>query len=347
MEAAVFHGTGDIRLDDRHEPGAGPDNLLVDVTYCAICGSDLKLVLRGNPRFKAGRIIGHEMVGTVAHVGEQLDGVEVSDRVTLATTIGCGECRYCGLGRSNLCEDAIRIGSDYDGAFATRILVPGIALRNGNVVRVPDDVPDEAAALSEPLSCAVNAQTLAGVSEGDTVLVVGGGPLGALHSQVARAKGAEKVMIVQRSEPRLSLLKELEGVTVIDGKKGDLAERVSDETGGLGVDVLMICAPSKEAHEQSVNLVRKGGTVSLFASLPRGESDVTWNSRTIHYGEIRVMGSSDSRPEHVREAVRLLAEGQVDTAPIVTHKMPLSEIHSGFELMKAKECLKVLIQPGA
>ncbi len=346
MQAAVYHGPADIRLSDRPEPEPGPDNLLVDVTYCAICGSDLKLLLRGNPRFQTGRIIGHEMVGTIVHVGKELDGCAIGDRVTLATTVGCGRCRYCAMGRSNLCEDAIRIGSDYDGAFAARMSVPGIAVRNGNVVRVPESVPDEAAALSEPLSCAVNAQTLAGLGRGDVVLVVGGGPLGALHAQLARAKGAERVMIVQRSEPRLSLLKELEGVLVIDGKRGDLHEQVRDETAGAGVDVLMICAPSKEAHEQSIGLVRKGGTVSLFASLPRGDSDVTWNSRTIHYGELRVMGSSDSRPEHVREALRLLAEGSIDTAPIVTHKLPLSQIHRGFELMKAKECLKVLVQPG-
>ena len=153
-------------------------------------------------------------------------------------------------------------------------------------------------------------------------------------------------MVVQRSEPRLSLLRRLRGVTVIDGAREDVKARVLAETDGLGADVVIVSAPDRSAHEKALDLARKGGAVSLFSSLPRGESAVLFDSRTIHYGEIRVVGCSDSRPEHVRKAVDLLAAGKVDAAALVTHRLPLSKLWEGIELMKRKESFKVIIVPG-
>jgi L-iditol 2-dehydrogenase len=176
-------------------------------------------------------------------------------------------------------------------------------------------------------------------------LVIGGGPLGALHAEVAKALGASQVMIVQRSEPRLSLLKALRDVHGIAGAQQDVMSAVMAHTQGLGADVVIVCAPSREAQEQSVQFARKGGVVSLFASLPKGFSDITFDSRVIHYGELRIVGASDSRPEHVIQAVGLLAAGKIDTAPIITHRVQLEDIHSGLDLMQTKQSLKVLVYP--
>jgi L-iditol 2-dehydrogenase len=244
-----------------------------------------------------------------------------------------------------MCPNAKPISYDFDGAFAERLAIPPLALRGGNVVEVPPEVPDEAAALSEPLSCAINAQELAGVRAGDNVLIIGGGPLGALHAEVAKALGARRVMIVQRSEPRLSMLRALHDVQVIAGAQQDVLSAVMAHTEGLGADVVIVCAPSREAQEQAIQFARKGGVVSLFASLPKGAADITFDSRVIHYGELRIVGASDSRPEHVVQAVRLLAAGKIDTAPIITHRVHLDDIHSGLELMQAKRSLKVLVYP--
>jgi len=344
MQAVVYWGPGDIRVCDRPEPEPQADNLIVEVICCAICGTDLKLATVGNPRCHPPRIIGHEMVGRIVHAGGAVDGFEVGEKVTLATTLACGECPYCARGLGNMCPNARPVSYDFDGAFAEKLAIPPLALSGGNVVKVPDRVPDEAAALSEPLSCCINAQDLAGVKEGDRVLVIGGGPMGALHALLAIAGGAGRVMVAQRSEPRLSLLRRLEGVIVIDGR-GEVRQRVAEETEDLGADVVIVCAPGREAHEESVRLVRKGGTVSLFASLPSGASDITMDSRTLHYGELRVVGASDSRPEHVRTAVQLLAEGRIDTAPLITHHVALADIHKGLDLMKGKQSLKVLVHP--
>lgn len=345
MKAAVYHAPGDIRVEDRPEPRPAPDNLVVRVRCCAICGTDIKIATIGNPRCHPPRIIGHEMVGDVVHVGSDVTGFAVGDRITLATTLACGSCDYCRLGLGNMCPNAKPISYDFDGAFAELLAVPPMALAGGNAVKVPDNVPDEHAALAEPLSCVINAQEIAGVKAGDRVLVLGGGPLGALHAAVAVALGAAHVMIVQRSEPRLSMLRKIAGIHVIDGGQEDVVEVVRERTSNLGADVVIVCAPNREAQERSINYARKGGAVSLFASLPKGDSDITLDSRAIHYGELRVTGASDSRPEHVVRALELMASGKLDLSQMITHRLPLSDIHQGFELMKSKQSLKVMVYP--
>ena len=345
MKAAVYYAPGDIRLEDRPEPAPRPDNLIVEVRCCAICGTDVKLVTIGNPRCHPPRIIGHEFVGRITHVGTQVRGFSAGERVSMATTLACGACPLCARGLGNMCPDAKPISYDFDGAFAERLAIPPLAIAGGNVIKAPDAVSDEAAALSEPLSCVVNAQVLAGVRRGDVMLVVGGGPLGALHAEVARASGAGQVMIVQRSEPRLSMLRRLRDVIVIDGLHEDVGDIVKRHTDGLGADVVVVCAPTREAQESAMVYARKGGAVSLFASMPKGASDITLDSRVVHYGELRIVGASDSRPEHVVKALQLLADGLIDVAPLITHRVSLMDIHDGLNLMLAKQSLKVLVYP--
>jgi len=345
MQAVVYHGPGDIRVCDRPAPTPTADNLIVEVICCAICGSDVKMLTVGDPRSKPPRIVGHEMAGRVVHVGRRVSGFDRGERITVAPTLFCGDCAYCKRGLSNVCSDNAPVSRAYDGAFAEKMAVPPQAFAGGNVMRVPDNVSDEAAALAEPLSCCINAQDLAGVSDGDRVLILGGGPLGALHAELAKARGAASVMIAQRSEPRLSMLRKLGDVTVIDGEREDVGECVKKQTDGLGADVVIVAAPTRDAHEAAPTYARKGGAVSLFASLPRGDSDITLDSRAIHYGELRIVGSSDSRPEHVRRALYLLAEGRIDAKPVITHRVTLARIHEGFQLMKDKQSLKVIVRP--
>jgi len=347
MKAAVYYGPGDVRVEERPDPVATDDNLIAKVEACAICGTDLKISTAGNPRCHPPRIIGHEMVGTIEHVGKEVEGFAVGERITLATTVACGACPICEKGLQNMCPNAKPISYDFDGAFAEKIAIPPQALAGGNAIKVPDGVPNEAAALSEPISCALNAQELAGVSDGDTVLVVGGGPLGALHAEIAKALGAAKVMIVEMTEPRLSMLQKIENLRVIDGANEDVAAIVKEETDGLGVDRVIVCAPARAPMEQSIQYVRKGGTVSLFASLPSGASDITFDSRLLHYSELRVVGASDSRPEHVQHAVDLMKAGRLALDNVVTHTVPLADFAEGIELMKNRTSLKVLVLPGS
>jgi L-iditol 2-dehydrogenase len=345
MKAAVYYGAGDIRVEDHAEPAPTSENLIAKVRCCALCGTDLKLATIGYPRCHPPRIIGHEMVGEIVHVGSQVEGFTLGDRITLATTVSCGQCAYCALGLGNLCPNAQPISYDFDGALAEYLAFPPLALAVGNVIRVPDSVPDESAALSEPLSCAINAHQLAGLKAGDKVLILGSGPLGAIHAELAKAEGAAEVMIVGHSELRLALLRGLRNVLVIDGDHQDVAALVNERTNGLGADIVIVCAPAREVMEKSIQYARKGGAVSLFASLPKGAAEMALDSRTIHYGELRIVGSSDSRPEHVETAIRLMAEGKIDTRNIVTHRINLTNLHAGLDLMKNRRCLKVVVYP--
>ena len=344
MLSVVYYDIHDIRVQESPLPVLTEDNLIVKVHACAICGTDLKIFNVGNPRCTPPRIIGHELVGTIIQAGNKVKDFVAGERITLATTIACNNCEICTLGLQNMCPNAKSISYDFDGGFAEYIAIPKEAIIGGNVIKVPEILSDDFAALAEPVSCAINAQELAKVDKGNIVLIIGGGPLGAIHAKVAAVNGASKVMISQRSEPRLSLLKKLQDVIVIDGNQ-NIGEIVKKETNGLGAEVVIVCAPGKKPQEESIHYARKGGTISLFASLPKGDSAINFDSRVIHYNELRITGASDSRPEHVQKAINLMAENKLDMRNIVTHKVKLIDFQMGLSLMQNKESLKVLVIP--
>lgn len=346
MKAIVYHASGDIRVDELPSPTCGDVELLVDVDACAVCGTDLKTFNHGNPRITPPLTMGHEFTGRVAQVGvKAAGGFAVGDRVVMATSISCGKCFYCRRGWTNLCVSLAPMGFTYPGGMAEQVIIPAQALENGHVVKTPPDMPAEHAALAEPVSCAVNSIRQCDLEEGATVLVLGAGPLGLMNACVARALGAGKILLSEISPPRLAQAQGFEIDVLIDPSRENLADRVLAETDGLGADVAIVAAPAAQPQELAVHLVRKRGTVMLFASLPKGNSILQMDSRAIHYGELRVIGTSDSTAEHVKEAIALLNSGRVPAEKLATHRLPLSEIHQAFELMKSGEALRVVVRP--
>jgi L-iditol 2-dehydrogenase len=345
MKAVVYYAPGDIRVEEVPVPQAGAGQLRVKVDACAVCGTDLKSFKHGNPRIKAPLTIGHEFTGRVDTIGEGVTGFATGQRVVMATSISCGQCRYCRNGWRNLCVDLAPMGFSYPGGMAEYVVIPQRAIDNDHVIRVPDSVPAEQAALAEPLSCAVNAVGQCHISQGDLVVVVGAGPMGLMNACVARAAGAGSIVMAEVSPLRLAQADRFGCDMLVDSDKEDLVERVKQATNGLGADVVIVAAPAVAPQETALDLVRKRGTVCLFASLPVGQSMLQLDSRKIHYGEVRVIGSSDSTGEHVREAVRLMATGSVPTAQLATHTLPLSGIREAFDLMISGEALRVVLQP--
>jgi L-iditol 2-dehydrogenase len=346
MKAAVYYGQKDIKVEEVPDLQQKNDNMIAKVLYCAICGTDLKSYTAGSPKIIPPKIIGHEMVGRITHVGDKVKGFENGDYITLATTVPCGQCFYCKEGLANLCVNTKPISTYYDGAFAEYIELNRHAIEQGNVIKIPSDDNYEKYALCEPLSCAINAHRLAGVNKNNTMVIIGGGPLGAIHAELAKAEGLRKVFIVEISEQRLELLKRIKDVELLNSSAEKTAEKVKSATCGLGADIVMVCAPAAAAMEQSLAYARKGASICLFASLPEESSNITINSRDIHYNELRIVGASDSRKEHVREAVDFLNSGKIDTKAIITHSIALGDIIKGFELMRNRESLKVLINCG-
>lgn len=344
MKAAVYRGPGQLVVEDVPEPVCDAAGAVVEVEACAICGTDRKVVTVGNPKFKPPQVLGHEFVGRIVEVGRAADGAKVGERVTMATTIGCLQCRYCRSGRTNLCAAPTPISSHYPGAFARYVAIPPKGVAGGFLIPCPADVAAPAACLTEPLSCVLNGQQIAGVAFGKSVVIIGSGPIGCLHVYAARAAGATEVYLTGTNAWRNARAREMPVDEVIDARAEDWMARVTALTRD-GADICIVTASRPEPQVQALEVVRKGGTVNLFASLPSETAMLTLNSRTIHYREISVTGVSDSTAEHARLAMKMIAAGRVDARRLVTHELPLDRIAEGIELMKSGECLKVVVFP--
>lgn len=345
MRAVVYHGVEDLRIEEIPVPPCGDGEIRLKVDACAVCGTDMKSYYSGNPRIQAPIVMGHEFTGIVETVGKDVKDFAIGDRIVMATSVSCGECFYCKRGNNNLCADLKPMGFHFPGGMAEYVVVPELALRNGHAVKVPEGIRAEHAALVEPLSCAVNSNENSGTSPGDTVVVSGAGPLGILNLCVARALGADKLILAEISEPRLKQAEAFGFDALVNPLETDLKEFVMKETGGTGADVAIVAAPAAQPQEAALDLVRKRGSVCLFASLPSGRSMLQVDSRTVHYGEIRLVGTSDSTPAQVRTAVELLTRPDFPGDKIASHVLDLGDVKKSFELMKSGEALRVVLKP--
>ncbi|GHT10799.1 alcohol dehydrogenase [Planctomycetales bacterium] len=343
MQAVVYYAPGDIRVEDVPKPVCQDGELLVKVDACAVCGTDLKSKNHGNPRIKAPLVMGHEFTGIVEESKNSKTNIKVGDRIVMATSISCGECFYCRRGFRNLCASLAPMGFSYPGGMAEYTAIPELALRGGHVIKVPQSVKPEHAALAEPTSCAVNSVSQCNIQKDDTVLVMGAGPMGLLNAVVARASGAGKIIMSELNELRRNQGKQFGIDVLVDPAKEDLAAVVKKETNGIGADVVIVAAPAAKPQEEALSLVRRQGTVVLFASLPTGKSNITIDSRLIHYGEIHLIASSDSTPQHVEKAVELIASKAIPADKIASLILPMNQIEKAFELMISGEALRVVL----
>jgi L-iditol 2-dehydrogenase len=345
MNAVVFHGKGDVRYEKIAVPDCQDGELRVRIDACAVCGSDLKAFNNGNPRMKPPITMGHEFTGLIETVGRSVKGFSAGDRIVMATSISCGECYYCRKGWSNLCASLNPMGFSYPGGMAEYLIIPSIAIRNGHVVKVPQGILPEHAVLAEPASCAVNCLENCRMEGGETVVVLGAGPMGILNMYVAREYGAGKLILAQREGKRFAQAREFTCDRLVNTTKENLVDVVHSETDGLGADVVIVAAPEAGVQEQSLELVRKKGRVCLFASLPAGRSMLSIDSRKIHYGEIMVVGASDSTPRQVEKAVALLKGRDFPKEKIAHPIMKLEEVHRAFQVMEAREGMRVVLKP--
>jgi L-iditol 2-dehydrogenase len=345
MNAAVYHGKGDVRYEKVPVPASRDGELRVRIDACAVCGSDQKTFFNGNPRMKPPIVMGHEFTGLIDTVGKSVVGFAVGERIVMATSISCGQCAYCRKGWSNLCVKLDPMGFSYPGGMAEYVIIPEIAIRNGHVVKVPPGIAPEYACLAEPVSCAVNAVENCRVEKGDTVVVLGAGPLGIMNLFVAREYGAGKLILGQREGKRLEQARQFDCDLLVNTTKESLVDVVRGQTGGIGADVVIVAAPEAGVQEQALDLVRKKGRVCLFASLPVGKNMLSMDSRTIHYGELEVVGASDSTARQVAKAVSLLARRDFPKEKLANPILKLSEIQTAFKVMEARDGMRVVLKP--
>lgn len=350
MHAVRLYGANDLRYEEVEKPTAPAGGLVVKVKACAICGSDVRNVAAGGSAhgFTLPRTIGHEIAGEIAEVGQGVKGYQVGQRVIVGVIIFCGHCPYCLSGHQNQCEDKEAISYQYDGGFADYVEVPAILVRQGGVLTIPEGLDFPEAAITEPFSCALNGQELSQVGLGDTVVVIGAGPVGNMHAMLARAKGASRIILAELMPERLEKAKEIGAADLfVNSGQEDLKEVVMQATNGRGADVVIVAAPSGQAQLQAISIAAKRGRVNFFGGLPKGRSEITLDSNVIHYRELFVHGTSDSTPIHMKKILDLMAAGRLDAKRLVTKVLPLSKYQEGFELARSGAALKVILAPEA
>lgn len=342
MKAAFFEGPGRIVVRETPDPVCPPGGLLTGVDACAICGSDLRAYESGSKR--KGEIIGHETVATVIEVGEGVEGFRVGDRIT-DCPVTCGKCKHCQGGFNNLCLQRGRVGGRPQGGFAELRPVLASAVQGGFVVKVPCDILPEHATLIEPLACVINGQEKVSLRPGDSVVILGAGPIGILHLIMAKERGAGETVLVDLKDERLELAASFGAGHLVNGSRQDPVAEVLRLTGGVGADIVIVACVSAHAQAQALEMAGRNGQVLMFAGLPETSPTATLNTNLIHYHELRVVGARSSVKRQWDAALEMIASGRVNASEIVTHTVPLESIADGFALVKSGKALKVAVKP--
>ncbi len=342
MRAAVFKGIESIEVEDIPDPDAGPDDVVVKVHACGICGSDLHTYLHG-AFVQPGQVMGHEFVGDVVHVGASVEGIAVGDRVTASPIVPCMECARCKEGRYNLCGVAWATGIAYGrpGAFAEFVKIPTPVV-GSNVFLLGPEVTDAGGALVEPLAVGVHAVRLAGPVKGATALVLGLGTIGLQVVQALRAHGAGRIIGIDLSAARIEAAAAV-GAEAFDGSDGVAnvlsAVLAEDEE----IDVVFECTGVASVALAALDAVRAGGTIVVLALY---DDPVSFNPTVLVQKEIRMQGSIAYTSDDFGEAVALIARGAVQSAPLITQREPLDAVADAFAIQLQKDrSLKVLIMP--
>jgi L-iditol 2-dehydrogenase len=336
----VFHGPGDLRQEEWPVPEPGPGEVVLKIEAALTCGTDVKTLRRGHPVMipRVPTVFGHEFAGTITAVGPGVRTLREGDRAVAANSAPCRRCPSCGSGRPNLCEDLLFV----NGAYGEYIALPP-RLVTENVVALAPAVPAVRAAFAEPLACALLGIERARVEAGETVVVLGHGPLGCLLALTARAAGARPI-IVGKEGWRLERVRALAIAECLDARADDVLARVRALTGGRGADVTIDATGRPEVWEQAVEAVGRGGRVVFFGGCAPGTT-VRLDTRRTHYEELTLVGAFHHTPELIRRAVALVASGELVPDGLVTHRMGLEGVSHALELMAAGQALKVLIEP--
>ena len=347
MLAAVYYGPDDLRVEERLAPEIGPQEALLKVAGAGICGTDLRILHGMHGKYPSGtvRIPGHEVTGDIVRVGKQVNGLEVGQRVFVAPNVGCGRCRQCITGNNNLCASYQAPGINIDGAFAEFMRIPAEAILQGNLIVIDEGIDPAVATLIEPLACVYRGQRPLHIQPGESVLVIGAGPVGLMHVMLAQLQGAGKVMVSELIVERAAQAGEFGANRVIIPGEEDLEEVVAEETHGAGADVVIVAAPSGKAQEMALKCAAIGGRINFFGGLPKDSPTINLNSNLIHYKELIVTGTTASSTYDCRQAAEIVTSGRLDIARLIGARYPLKDALAAFRAAEGGKSLKVVIEP--
>ena len=343
MKGLVLVDASQFEVRDVPKPKIAPNEVLVEVKACGICGSDVHGMDGSSGRRKPPIIMGHEAAGVIAEVGDSVSRWRVGDRVTFDSTVYCGRCHFCRRGDVNLCDNRQVLGVSCDefkrdGAFAEYVAIPELI-----VVALPDTISYEQAAMVEPVSIAVHAAARIPVQLNDTALVVGAGMIGLLTFQTLKARGCGHVMAVDTKEARLDLARQLGADKCFNPHECDVAEEIAKRTDGRGVDIAIEAVGFAPTVEMAVKAVRKGGSVGLIGNL---SPTVELSLQTVVTRELSLYGSCASRGEYPA-CLDLIANGTIQVDSLISGMVSLEEAPEWFVRLQSgqENLMKVLIRP--
>jgi len=350
MRAAFMTDRNRVEVREAGEPALDRRGAILRVEACGICGTDARTFFNGDPRAPAPWVLGHEPVGILERVGTDADlppGVEPGSRVFLGSILTCGQCRPCTDGHQNLCEHHLLYGYDpFPGAYAELAAVPPIAVIN--LIPLPPDLPSELATVVDPFACALNGIEVLDIGLGDTVLILGAGPIGCWQAVMARDRGAGRVLLSDVNRHRLGLALEAVGGFVDDafvaGDDNGVAA-MSERTGGVGAERISVAAPSKQAQQAALEMAAKRARVVYFAGLPKHDPVSPLDMNQLHYKELAILGAYGATRRQYRITMAYLDRRRDELAPVVTHQFPLDKIGEAFETIRSGEGLKMVVVP--
>jgi L-iditol 2-dehydrogenase len=343
MKAAMYYGIDDVRYEETDIPEEGPGELLIKVGAALTCGTDVKTYKRGHPLLikHTPALFGHEYAGTIEAVGEGVKDFKVGMRVVATNSAPCGKCYFCKRNMPNLCSELK--DTLVNGAFAEYIRVPESVVQ-WNTHTIPDSLSFRDAALTEPLACVVHGIEESNIKLGDTVVVIGAGPIGQMMIMLAKKSGASTVITSDLAALRRDTAIRAGADIAIDPVNENPVERVKEETSGRGADVVIEAVGLPQLWEQAVSMTRDAGTTVLFGGAASGTKFEVDTVR-FHYGQLTLKGVFHLKPKHVEQALELIIAGDVNPDLLISHQMPLKEVNKALEMMSKGETMKVAIEP--
>ncbi|NVM31990.1 MAG: zinc-binding dehydrogenase [Candidatus Helarchaeota archaeon] len=346
MIAAMFHGPKNVVLEETAIPEISDDEILVKIKAATTCGTDRKLFLRPGKKypsyFKPPTIFGHEIAGEIYQIGKNVTGYEIGQPVYVHDSGPCLKCFYCKIGRHSLCEN---ITWNW-GTWTEYLKVPKEIIQCGNMVPFnTKDLSFAEAALTEPLSCVLMGVERSNIGLGDTVVIMGAGPIGLFWTNLVKNKGA-KIIQVDLKKERLGLAKKIGADVILNAsEEKDIIQAVKDHTDdGRGADIAVEAVGYPETWESTVKMARKGGLVNLFGG-PPPTSDFSVNTALLHYNELTLIGVFHTTPRYVQASINLLANRKIDTDIFLTAELKLDELDKILDNLVNQKGVKTAIIP--
>ncbi|MBB5183320.1 zinc-binding dehydrogenase [Catenisphaera adipataccumulans] len=343
MKAALMYGPNDIRVEEIDKPVCPEDGLLINVRAVGLCGSDIRNLTTDSRKGKYPHVYGHEVVGQVTEIGPKVEGYAIGDKLYVYPVGHCGRCEACRSGHSEMCQ----YGDDYTGrmgGFTDYYVVTGQQLSRDSVFKLNPGQDEIAATLAEPLSSVYACQDNIDVRFGDTVVVIGAGPIGCFHVQLARMRGATKIAMVELNEKRLEMAQRFGADLYINSSKEDPVEAIRKWTNGRGADKVISATPVTATQNQAIYMTKNNGITVWFGGVAKGKL-AEIDSNYVHYHGLWIYGHFGANSIQVEQSFHLALSDAFQADKFITHVLPLSEINKGIHLTKTGEAIKVVLIP--